>query len=314
MKLTRALTLNTLEKLNKHFSFEDNNSQLIFKMGRGDIPVVEIKNELASAVISLQGAHVLSWIPAGENDVIWLSDDASFAIGKSVRGGIPICWPWFGAHETNNDFPAHGFARTVAWTVIATQQLNTGETQVTFKLDTKELEENQQNMWAQATVAEYKITIGKKLNLELITSNNSKQVITIGQALHTYFNVDDVRNTTLSGLDGKDYLDKTASFNRKTQIGNVTVNTEVDRIYLDTPDTLVIDDSKRKVIISKQGSLSTVVWNPWKEVANKMGDLGKDGYLKMLCVESANAAEDIVSIQPSETHTLHVTYEIELRG
>ncbi|MBE9490891.1 MAG: D-hexose-6-phosphate mutarotase [Bacteroidetes bacterium] len=279
-------------------------------MGAGDIPVVEVKNELASAVISLQGAHVLSWIPVGEKDVIWLSDDASFAVGKSVRGGIPICWPWFGAHETSNDFPAHGFARTVAWTVIATQQLNTGETQVTFKLDTKELERNQKNMWPQATVAEYRITIGKKLSLELITSNNSEQVITIGQALHTYFSVDDVKKTTLSGLEGKDYLDKTASFNRKTQVGNVSVNNEIDRIYLNTPDTLVIDDSKRKIIISKQGSLSTVVWNPWEEVANKMGDLGKDGYFKMLCVESANAAEDTVSIQPNETHTLHVTYEV----
>ena len=302
--------MNTIENLNQHFSLEDGNTQLTFKIGAGDIPVVEVKNELASAVISLQGAHVLSWIPTGEKDVIWLSEDATFAIGKSVRGGVPICWPWFGAHETNTDFPAHGFARTVVWTVIATQQLDTGETQVTFKLDTQELEEHQQNMWPQATIAEYKITIGKKLNLELFTSNNSEQAITIGQALHTYFNVDDVRNTSLSGLDGKDYLDKTASFNRFIQVGNVCIDKEVDRIYLNTPDTLVIDDAKRKIIISKQGSLSSVVWNPWEEVANKMGDLGQDGYLKMLCVESANAAEDTVSIQPNKIHTLHVTYEI----
>jgi len=302
--------MNTIENLNQHFSLEDDNSQLTFKMGAGDIPVIEVKNELASAVISLQGAHVLSWIPAGEKEVIWVSADASFAVAKSVRGGIPICWPWFGAHETNNDFPAHGFARTVLWEVMATQQLDTGETLVTFKLDTNKLDDTQQSMWPQATVAEYKITIGKKLSLELVTNNNSKQAITIGQALHTYFSVDDVRNTSLSGLDGKDYLDKTDSFNRKTQLGDVTVSEEVDRIYLNTPGTLVIDDAKRKLVISKQGSSSTVVWNPWQEVANKMGDLGKDGYLKMLCVESANAAEDTVSIQPNEAHTLHVTYEV----
>jgi glucose-6-phosphate 1-epimerase len=305
-----SFKMNTVENLNQHFSLQDDNVQLTFNMGAGDIPDIEIKNGLASAVISLQGAHVLSWIPAGEKEVIWVSDDASFAVGKSVRGGIPVCWPWFGAHDTNSDFPAHGFARTVLWTVTATRQLDTGETQVAFKLDTKKLEEKQQNMWSQATVVEYKITVGKKLSLELITSNNSEQTITIGQALHTYFSVDDVRNTSVSGLDGKDYLDKPDSFNRKTQLGNVTVSEEVDRIYLNTPDTLVIDDAKRKVIISKQGSLSTVVWNPWEEVANKMGDLGKDGYLKMLCVESANAAEDTVSIQPNESHTLHVTYEV----
>ena len=304
--------MNTIDNLNQNFSLEDKNNQLNFKMGAGDIPVIEIKNELASAVISLQGAHVLSWVPAGEKDMIWVSDDASFAVGKSVRGGIPICWPWFGAHETNNDFPAHGFARTVLWKVIATQQLETGETQVVFKLDTQELNDKQQTMWSQATIAEYRITIGKKLSLELITTNNSDQSITIGQALHTYFSVDDVSKTTLSGLDGKEYLDKTTSFSRKTQVGDVTVNKEVDRIYLNTPDTLMIDDTKRKIVISKQGSLSTVVWNPWQEVANKMGDLGKNGYLKMLCVESANAAEDTVSLQPNETHALHVTYELDV--
>lgn len=303
--------LNNIERLNKNFSFENENSHLIFKMGKGDIPVVEIKNELASAVISLQGAHVLSWVPEQKNDVIWLSEDAVFAKGKSVRGGIPVCWPWFGAHESNSNYPAHGFARTVFWDVIAVKQLESAETQITFKLDTKKLEEKYQNMWPYATVAEYIITIGSKLNLELITFNNSDNEITLGQALHTYFNINDVRNTRLTGLDGKDYLDKTTGFNRKTQSGVVTIDSEIDRVYLNTADTLELDDTKRKIIISKQDSFSTVVWNPWEEVANKMGDLGKNGYLKMLCVESANAADDTVLIQANKTHTLRVTYEVK---
>lgn len=302
--------LTNINTLNKNFSFDDESNKLYFKNGKGDIPVIEIKNEYASALISLQGAHILSWIPADDKDIIWLSDDASFSIGKSVRGGIPICWPWFGAHESNNDFPAHGFARTVFWQVTDTKQLKSGETQVTFILDTQILNQDIQRMWPQATTAEYCLTIGKSLKLELTTYNNSAETITIGQALHTYFNIDDVRNATIKGLEGKDYLDKTTGFSRHTQPGPVIIDSEVDRIYLNTADTLVIDDTRRKIVISKQGSLSTVVWNPWNEVATKMGDLGKEGYLNMLCVESANAADDLVSITPGERYTLHVTYEV----
>ena len=166
-------------------------------------------------------------------------------------------------------------------------------------------------MWPQATVAEYRLTIAKTLTLELATYNNSDQPIIIGQALHTYFNIEDITNTAVYGLEDKDYFDKTDNFKRKKQNGPVLINTEVDRVYLQTPDDVIIDNKKRKIVIKKQGSQSTVVWNPWKSVAEKMGDLGKDGYLKMLCVESANAAEDTVRIGVGEAHKLLVIYEID---
>ena len=299
-----------IEKLNQTFSIENNNQSLNFKMGKGDIPVVEVKNEFSSALISLQGAHVLSWKPVGEDDVIWLSSDAKFAIGKSVRGGIPICWPWFGAHASNNAFPAHGYARTVTWHVKNTEALASGETQITFQLDTQQLDHSLLEMWPQATVAEYSLTIGKTLTMELTTWNNSETAMTIGQALHTYFNINDVRETRITGLEGKPYLDKTDGFKRKMQTGPVIISDEVDRVYLDTADDVVIDDSQRKIIITKEGSHSTVVWNPWKTVADKMGDLGEDGYLKMVCVESANAAEDTVSIAAGEHYSLRVIYKL----
>lgn len=305
------MTSSNVEQLNQAFSIQDGSNTLRFTMGRGDIPVVEIQNEQARASISLQGAHVLSWVPAGEEDVIWVSEDATFAPAKSLRGGIPICWPWFGPHESNAAFPAHGFARTVLWQVAATQPLATGETQITFRLDPSQLDEKYRSMWPQATVAEYRLTIGRILGMALTTFNHSDAPITIGQALHTYFAVDDVANTTVAGLDGKDYLDKTDGFKRKTQSGPIAIAAEVDRVYLQTPDDVSIDDGKRKIVISKQGSRSTVVWNPWKEAAEKMGDLGEDGYRKMLCVESANAAEDVVSIAPGESHCLRVVYEVE---
>jgi len=262
-------------------------------------------------VISLQGAHVLSWKRVNEDEVIWLSSDAEYKLGKPVRGGIPICWPWFGAHESDSSFPSHGFARNVFWKVIDTKMITADETEITFRLTTDELDEKYKNIWPQPTVVEYKLSIGERLTMELTTFNKSDQTISIGQALHTYFNIDDIDNTKVYGLDGKIYLDKTEGFISKTQDGPIGINSEVDRIYLDTEDDITIDDQTRQITIKKQGSRSTVVWNPWKEVAKKMGDLDDEGYRKMLCVESANVAKDVVNIKPNESHSLFVSYNIQ---
>lgn len=305
------MTIPTVELLNNKFSFQNTNNSLYFKTGEGDIPLIEISNEHASALISLQGAHLLSWKPNKQQDVIWLSDDASFSIGKSVRGGIPICWPWFGAHESNNAYPAHGFARTVFWQVTNTILLDNGEIQISFKLDTNEMDEKFKEMWPQNTTAQYIITVGKNLTLELITTNNSDESIEIGQALHTYFNVHDVSKAKVLGLEGRSYLDKPDNFKQKEQVGEISINDEVDRVYINTDDDITIDDNKRKITIKKQGSNSTVVWNPWKAVAEKMGDLGENGYLKMLCVESANAADDVRVIKAGESHKLSVIYTVD---
>lgn len=305
----------TIEELNKDFSIDDGKSNLRFKTGEGNIPVVEIQNAQANATISLQGAHILSWKPHSSDEVIWLSEDATFASGKSIRGGIPICWPWFGAHVSDTTYPAHGFARTVLWQVSETKMLSADETQITFRLVTNDVEASHfklsiQEMWPLNTIAEYRVTISEKLSMQLTTFNHSDETMTIGQALHTYFKVDDVSKTHIDGLEGKSYLDKTDNFKTKVQNGAVTVSAEVDRIYLNTAAVVIIDDGKRKISIKQKGSLSTVVWNPWKEVANKMGDLGEAGYLKMLCVETANAADDVVNIKAGQSHTLAVTYEV----
>lgn len=304
------MNTSSVKQLNDIFSFQKGNNKLCFKTGAGEIPVIDVQNEQASTTISLQGAQVLSWKPVGEDEVIWVSDEASFVPGKSVRGGIPICWPWFGAHGTGASYPAHGFARTCLWQVVDAQPMASGETQITFRLDTRQLDERIQAMWPLAAVAEFRLTIGSTLTMTLTTLNHSEQAITIGQALHTYFAVEDVRQTSVFGLEGRDYLDKTEGFKRKIQEGPVIIESEVDRVYLQTADDIIVDDNKRKISITKQGSQSTIVWNPWQAVAQKMGDLGQDGYLKMLCVESANAAEDIVTINPGEGHTLTVTYAI----
>lgn len=301
--------------LNKAFALNAKNNKLSFINGKGDIPLIKVSNQHGSAIISLQGAHLLSWIPDGEEEVIWLSKDATFASGKSIRGGIPVCWPWFGAYDADaenseNNFPAHGFARTTIWQVLKTEILDDGGSRISF---TTQPQEETAQMWPEHTSVQLQISISKKLEIELITHNNGSTAINIGQALHTYFKVGDINKVLLHGLDDLYYLDKLEAFKRKAQHGPVVINQEVDRIYLDTTNDCVIEDKsmERSIVIIKCGSRSTVVWNPWEDTANKMGDLGHQGYKQMLCVESANAADDVVTIQPGKSHQLWVQYEVQ---
>lgn len=305
------MKLTELEQLNNKFSIDNETCQLIFKNGKAGIPVIEIKNQQASAKISLQGAHLLSWVPTGETEVIWLSTDARFEKGKSVRGGIPICWPWFGAHAIHKYFPAHGFARTVIWNVASVKQLATGETQIKFTLHTEQLNSSLQIMWPHNTLVEYVLTIGKNLTLQLITHNNGAENIVIGEALHTYFNIENIKVAKVQGLHGVTYLDKPDDFKPKQQNANIEIAGEIDRVYINAPNVTVIQNQHRKIVIKTQGSDSTIVWNPGKKVAEKMADLGEGGYLQMLCVESGNAADNVVSVAAGESQTLQVSYQIE---
>ena len=271
--------------------------------------VAEISNPHATARIALQGAHLLTFQPNGEQPLIWLSPEAKLAQGKSVRGGVPVCWPWFGPHAQQKGYPGHGFARTVPWRLERASQLADGRTELEFVLLGNATSRAQ---WPHASELRQRITIGQTLSHELITTNLSGQPITIGQALHTYLQVGDLRRCRVDGLDGCEYIDKVAGMSRARQQGGVGFTGEVDRIYLDTPTRCEIVDPAlgRRIIIESQGSHSTVVWTPWAEKATQMGDLGPDGYLHMVCVETANAAEDVVSLAPGAQHRLVANYRI----
>lgn len=296
-----------LSELQNQYSIGEH---VVFKQADNGLISIEVANRHANATIQLQGAHISEWTLHDQPAVIWLSEDAVFAEAKSLRGGIPICWPWFGAHESDSSLPAHGYARTVEWQLIDTKLLDNDVVQLVFRIVN---DEASRSMWPCPTELDYIVTIGKTLELDLITRNVGAASITIGDALHTYFNVSDVRKVSIAGLDGCDYLDKVDGFKRKQQSGLVTINEEVDRVYLGSSADCVIDDPgcKRRIVIKKRGSLTTVVWNPWCETAAKMGDLGEDGYLNMLCVESANAANDVVRLEPGEQHHLWVSYAVE---
>lgn len=279
---------------------------------RGDLVFVDVANDLATASVCLQGAQVTDWAPRGEQGVIWVSENSYYQTAKSIRGGVPVCWPWFGGHAENPEYPAHGFVRNKQWSLDQYTSLPDGASRLLFSYT---LDEVDRAMWPYPCTLQVSITLGKQLELSLTTQNTGDEIFEIGEALHTYFNVADVSQVAVTGLDGADYLDKVEAYKQKTQDGPVKIHAEVDRIYMDTASTCRIEDPlmHRDIIIHKEHSLSTVVWNPWKERSVAMADMGEQAYQRMLCVESANAASNKIRIAPGDSHTLNVSYQIERR-
>jgi len=278
------------------------------ELGNGMVAAL-VSNPLGAATIVLQGAHVTTYQSHGRQPLIWLSDDARFAPGKSIRGGVPVCWPWFGPHATEPKFPGHGFARTMPWELIEAAALPDGRTRLVFEIIQNDATRAQ---WPYPSRARNIITVGQELEVQLATANTGGETFQLGQALHTYFQVGDVREVTLHGFDGCEYVDKVDGGARKKQQGPVTFSRETDRIYLGTRGYCEIRDPVmgRSILVTATGSRSTVVWNPWIEKADKMGDLGKDGYLNMVCVETANAAEDVVIVKPGQEHVMAAQYRL----
>jgi glucose-6-phosphate 1-epimerase len=299
----------SIADLNQHYAIAN---QLKFIEGEGGLVMAEIANAHASARIALQGAHLMTWQPQGQEPVIWLSKFAKFAPGKSIRGGVPICWPWFGPHAADGKLPGHGFARTVMWETLETRETADGAAYMRFGLIETDATRAQ---WPHPCSVQLELTIGKTLRVELVTRNIGTQAFTLGEALHTYFHISDVAQMSIRGLEGCDYMDKAggASDLRKQQ-GPIVIEREVDRVYLNTTADCIIEDRglKRAIRIAKQGSQSTVVWNPWAEKADKMGDFGPQGHRGMVCVESANALDNVVTVAGGETHRLVVVYSVEM--
>ncbi len=300
------MSTEAVAELNACFGIRD---RVTFKQTEGGLIVVEVGNAQATARIALQGAQVLDWTPAGGQPVIWVSPGAIYTAGKSVRGGVPVCWPWFGPHTTEAGFPAHGFARTQCWEMVQVQQLSDGSTTLSLRL----LQDaNTRLLWPHDAELLLLVNVGRRLQIDLLTRNTGDEAFTVTQALHTYFAVSDVREVSVRGLEEVAYIDKVADGARDVQSGPVMFCAETDRIYLDQGGECVIDDPglQRRICIRREGSRSTVVWNPWAEKSVAMADMGEGAYRGMLCVEATNAAEDAVCIEPGGEHRLQVSYRL----
>ncbi len=292
--------LNAQFRIGGHLDFTEDASGLV---------VARIDNAQGSAMLCLQGAHLMSWQPKSQSvPVVWLSKDAKLAAGKSIRGGAPVCWPWFGAHATEGGFPGHGFARTVPWRVIESGVEPCGATRLTLRLVASDKTRAQ---WPHECNVDLTVIAGEALRMELTTENTGASDFTIGEALHTYFRIGDIAEVSVSGLEECEYWDKVGGSSLKRQEGAIGFASETDRVYINTAAECVIHDEKlkRDIHVAKSGSLSTVVWTPWFDKADKMGDMGRpDGWREMLCVESANALDNLVTVAAGARHTLIVEY------
>jgi glucose-6-phosphate 1-epimerase len=272
---------------------------------------IEITNARARATISTYAGQVLSYRPNScRDDLLFLGNRAHYEDGKAIKGGIPVCWPWFGADPDGAGRPAHGFVRTRQWETGGSESLADGSTRVVMRLtDTGET----RKIWPHPFRLCLEITVGDSLRVALVTHNTGDSSITISQALHTCFRVGDVSKVRVLGLDGTEYLDKVANFARKTQSGPVTVEGEVDRIYTGVSGDLLIDDASlaRRIRITTRGSGTAVVWNPWIEIAAGMADLDDDDYRKMICVETANAGPETIEIAAGGKYRLEAEYTVE---
>jgi glucose-6-phosphate 1-epimerase len=261
-----------------------------------------------NAELFLHGGHLTRWEPAGTSPVLYLSPRAVYAHDKAIRGGIPVIFPWFGARTADitggrTGGCQHGFARTSKWTFLSSA-LSGDAIQISLGLSETENEGFGQ---FKATL---NFSLGKRLTVGLTVANVGSEPIVYEEALHTYFSISDVENIRIEGLGGVEFLDKTDNFARKRQDTNeIEIHSATDRQYLNTEGTVTIVDltGKRKIVVAKSSSATTVVWNPW----TNLSDIDADGWRKFVCVEAANASENRVTVAAGGEHTLTTTVSVE---
>jgi glucose-6-phosphate 1-epimerase len=276
--------------------------------GNGGMPKVQIASPAAVGEMYLHGAHVTSWRSTGAEEVLFLSSKSRWQDGVAIRGGVPICFPWFGDKADDPSAPAHGFVRTKSWQ-LDDVVLSGGDVTVTMSTSG---DESTKQWWPADFCLTYRATFGNELRLELELHNCGTTPLRFEEALHAYHRVGDVRMVRLVGLDGIRYVDKTDSYREKNQQGDLVVTGETDRVYLNTKNSVALQDSVlgRGVEVVKENSLTTVGWNPWADKASKMSDLGGNEWTQMLCIETSNVLGFAVEVSPGHRHRMKASVSI----
>jgi glucose-6-phosphate 1-epimerase len=293
-----------LQTLTDSFSILGN---LAFDKTETGLVRARITTPACTAEIYLQGAHLTQWQPAGHGPVLFLSEQSSFTPGKAIRGGVPIIFPWFGPRTgARTDGPSHGFARIEDWEV-AFAALSGDDLHLTLTLGPTE--QSRALGFDNFRVA-VQLILGETLTMRLTVANESAEPLHFEEAFHTYLTVGDVAQIRITGLAETEYLDKTDHFLRKRQTDPVlTLNAETDRPYLNTASAVTLEDPAllRRIVVAKQGSQTTVVWNPWAALADMTGD----GWRQMTCIEAANAADNAITLAANSTHTMESRISVE---
>jgi glucose-6-phosphate 1-epimerase len=280
--------------------------------GSGSLPRLDVSTPFATAQIYLHGAHVAAWHPSHTaSPVLWLSAQSLFQPDKPIRGGVPICFPWFGPHASDTRAPAHGFARLAEWTL--TRAIETPDGAVRLAL-TLEPDASTTAAWPCAFRLTHRIVIGSRLTMTLEVENPLAEPLVFEAALHSYFAVEDIEAVSIDGLERAAYLDKVGGSTWRTQDdAPIRFRSETDRVYLDTSAACVIRDERRsrRIVVAKAGSQSTIVWNPWIDKARAMPDFGDQEWREMVCVETGNVGEAAVRLEPGGRHEMQAEISVE---
>lgn len=303
---TMIMTQNLIQ-LNHTYGID---TLLAFHEGPGGLPTAVITTASARAEISLYGAQVLSYEPAGKTDVLWMSSRSIFKEGKAIRGGIPLCFPWFGAHADDPSKPQHGFARLTMWDVVASRVTSDGTVELHLAITETPAT---MALWPHAFRAELIVTVGSSLDVTLRCTNTGAEAFTYTDALHTYCAVDRIDEVSVEGLEGTAFLEgRDMTVEHQTE-EHLEIRRETNRRYLDTAcDCLLHDRHRRQTLrVAKQGSRVTVVWNPWTATTKSIADMADDGYETMLCIEAVNTLDDAVTLAPGASHSLGTRLTVE---
>jgi D-hexose-6-phosphate mutarotase len=283
---------------------------VVMETGTGGLPRARMTAARAEGEVYLHGGHVTHWQPRGTAPVLFLSARSAYAPGKAIRGGVPIIFPWFGARAGHPQAPQHGFARSRPWRLLSSGPGPAGTAVLELGLED---DEASRAVWPPTFQARYRVSVGDTLEMSLEVVNTSQAPFTFEAALHTYLAVGDIRAVGVTGLEQTAYIDKVDRMTRKRHGAEpLRLTGETDRVFLGTTARCVVDDRAldRRLVVDKTGSSSTVVWNPWAARTAGIADLEPDDWRRMLCVETANAADDAVTLPAGGRHVMTATLRV----
>lgn len=276
----------------------------LHQTGDAGLPLLVVDNALGRAVIALHGAHVMAFQPKGQPEMLWVSPRCVLELGKPIRGGIPLCLPWFGPGTDGKSM--HGFARTIDWTVVDAQTMRSGATRLALELNG---DASTHALWPHAFKFRLDVLVGSTLTLGLTIENRSATIAPLAFAFHTYFAVPHVTQALVGGLDGTDFIDKLDNLSRKRQLGDLSIPTAMDRIYLDVPAVQTLKLPSHTVRIASDAHCA-VVWNAGTNDRN-MPDIGEGNHAGYLCVERGDVADCAVTLEPGAAHRKWMTLAVD---
>lgn len=287
-----------IDELDEKFAIE---GEVGFAELEGELPFIMVSNKYAEANICLYGAHITDYRTVRSMDYLWLSPTTNFERGKAIRGGIPVCFPWFGPHESNPDLPQHGFARIMDWEVAETATLDAGETMIRLQLKSSG---ETMKYWPHEFVAEMRFVIGPSLEVALKVTNTSDKEIDYTCALHSYFNISALSNISIEGLQNTAYENQLDGKEYRQEEEVLTISEPLTRHYFDTEAACVINDSvfNNRFRIEKSGSTNTTVWNPGAETSKEIGDMPDKSFESFVCLETVNKRNNAIILAPGESH------------